>query len=222
MKYIRYKYVTLLEMLIAISLVTILLSTLMGFYSFTASTQSTIDKLRNEGFRSLYIQHRLGQILPKANEKSKEKKDKSPFWFYTSVGTFSPELVFTYDNGVDATPRFSNIVLGKLFLEGDKLTLLSWSTEPEWRKPDAPARKEVFEEGIVRIAFSFYNPPPATNEEKPIEDIKNPPGWFSEWEIDREKLPAMIKITLWKEGEETPKTYGFVMSNSDSTILYKR
>lgn len=217
---ITKRHVSLLEMLIALSLVTILLSALMAFYSFTSSTQLTVDKIRKDNFRSLYLQHRLGQILPRSFDKP-AKQDKTPFWFYTPLGTSTPELIFVYDNGVDGIPPFSNAVLGRLFLEEGKLILLSWSTQMEWRKADAPAREEILDEGVVQIAFSFFNPPKPSDADKPIDDLKDPPGWFAQWPIEKDKLPAMMKITVWKEGQKTPKIYGFVMGKTTSTILYK-
>lgn len=155
------RYFSLLEILIALTLASILLTGLFGYYRKLHLTgellQQSIEKVDN--WRNL--QARLSTIFVKVNGEggATMNKKRGERYFYTPKD--KNELIFTYDNGKDYDPRFSNIVLAKIFLDptSKELFLLRWPL-PNFDKenrPPFPFQKEILLENVERISFDFYD-----------------------------------------------------------------
>lgn len=221
---IRKKSFTLVELLIAIGLLSLLLTTLFGIYRYIDHTQKKIAQEEKGNFRLLYAQHRLSEVIPQTVSKTRGKDD---FYFYTQSSNQSPHsLVFIYDNGADGSPIFSGPVIGKLFLEPNgELSLATWPLiSRESNQP--PMRKEVLLEGVEDIKFSFYMPPRKDVSDKPLDSsLDGKYGqWHPEWPVDNSQedfkdLPAMVKIFVTLRNKEKI-TLAYVFINTKHSVLY--
>ena len=231
----KIHFVTLIEVIIAIGLVSILLVALLGVYHQIDSMHSEVDKTRLQNFRIRYIQTRLSLVFSNAVPKS----DRD-FYFYMSDDDQDEirgnSLILAYDNGVDINPVFSNTVIGRLYLDRTgRLCLSTWPPPSRW-EVTPPLKKEVLLDHVTELSFAFYVPP--EREEKVIKDIKitseeiqkEPDNgeWNKEWNLIYKQLPVMVRIIikrdiahgLAKPGEEI--VFILPLPSSDKTILYRQ
>lgn len=231
---------TLIEMLIAMGLTMVLLSTLMFFYYQITLLNFQIDKKENQAFQKLFLSTRLSEILPKTVSPNDVKKD---FYFFTSYmgeGDIKPgesSLVFTFDNGVKLDPHFSNHVLGRLYIDrSNRLSLAIWPSPARWEEyATPPMKKEILLENVESLQFSYYVPPEKDRknfwnradikkkENKALQmDVEG--SWRPEWHQEYGELPALIKIILTQVGSEGPERTELVfpLPNTNLAIIYDR
>jgi hypothetical protein len=194
----------LFEVLIALSLTAILLTFLFSFFAESAKLEKKIDAAREQISGRQRLQTRLQAIF-----SSLCSDGPSPF-FYTR--TFkqepNPSLIAIYDNGIDPDPAFSGSVLGKLFLDGENLSLVNWPNEPE-QKMELPWRKEILLSGVERFEFEFLSP---KKEEGPKEKIKpiNPFWeWRYRWPKKKGGIPPLVRLFVWEKGQKEPLRFAF-------------
>lgn len=231
----RRRHMTLLELLIAMGLSVIVLTTLSYFYRDIDGLNREMDRTQKESFQLLYVENRLANILPKTlSESGKDKKD---FYFFTNSNTRgffkegSTQLIFAYDNGNQLNKEFSNNVLGLLYLnKRNSLYLATWPSPKRWPEmTPPPMREELLLENVTQLKFSFYIPPEQDRSAfgvafPPLEGIESQVGtWVTEWKSEYKQLPTLIKIELIKKhGEEDiPMTFAFPFPNSKKFILYR-
>lgn len=236
----RYKrrHMTLLEVLIALSLMAILLTILMVFYRDQNQMNIHLDQMEQQAFRMMYVENRLSQILPQAISPYDSKKD---FYFFTdsdangSLKSGLPSLVFTYDNGNELDKRLSNHVLGRLYVDReDRLCLATMPSPQRWEHP-IPLELEVLLLGVETLNFEFYVPPDrdrkivleqakntsASQAADTLIDIVPKNSWHSTWKSEYKQLPAMIRLTITlKTGQKM--TYAFPFPNTDMVITYEQ
>jgi len=226
----RRYHITLLEVLIAITLTSALLMTLLGYYSYVQHLSRQINKAREEGFQERYAQYRLSQILLKVN-KIEHKKDN---FFTIDEGNYfviGQSLVFFYDRGVDIDPLYSGVVPARLFLDrNNRLCLAVWPSPKSLSGEEIPfPKEEVLLGNVQRLKFLFYHPPDVEKKdyvgaEKPVttgeEKLEPEKGWNETWDKNWSHLPAIVKIIITTESGD--KTYVFQLPGSKRfTIVYR-
>lgn len=217
---IRKSHLTLIEVMIALTLLSLLLTTLFGVYQHIESLHQLLHKDQKTGLRMLYVQHRLSEVIP--NAVSRKVKEA---YFYNTSNPYN-SLVFVYDNGADPNPKFSGYVLGRLYLDPQsKLCLVTWPSVKTDSNANPEMRKEILLEKVKDLSFSFYVPP---KEEKltvdPAKTNERPTQWYPDWPMemvntDEISLPGMIKIKIQVEGNQEI-TFAFVLPNSERSIMY--
>ncbi len=213
------RYVTLVEVLIAMALVSVLMTVLMGYYAELEFLHAQTDRAREEGFQMRYLQTRLSYVLPRivsVTPPVQEPEKKRDFYFFTSTEATGinllPSLVFVFDNGIDLDPYFSNNVLGRLMIEeseaNQKLVLLTWPVPRCWKKEGPPPVKlEVLIDKVTDMEYAFFYPgmpqnAPAVDikgvQTKPLahEDMPEPNQWHDMWNMAYVDLPAVIKLRI--------------------------
>lgn len=234
----RRRQITLLELMIAMGLMMIILSTLAYFYMQLEEINRESEIEQKRLFKQLYLSTRLADILPKTQSP---KNEKNSAYFYTTTssdpailsGTTS--LVFTYDNGVKLDPQFSNRVLGRLFLDKEhRLCLAVWPSSERWEEGHAPPMKsEVLLDDVESIDYRFYVPPKKDREKvwkQAGMTVKLPEGfpetleggWKKEWSAAWEQLPALIEIVLSMKSENGVKSLvlAYPLPNSLLVVIY--
>ena len=155
-KWIKLKrYATLLEVLIAMVLTIAVLMTLTFFYRQVMTIGVEIEKTKNQDFYLRYVESRLARILPKAVSPTSKEQD---FVFFslgdealTKPG--SQSLIFTFDNGVNLDKKFSNHVLGRLYLDTHgRLMLAYWPSPARLEKGGNTSIKKRSAHGRCRRA----------------------------------------------------------------------
>jgi len=219
--------VTLIEVMIAMVLTSLVLFTLTFFYQQLGSISFAIDETRQADFKERFIELRLSNILPKTIAP---KKDEFPFFSFESDQISYPgcqNLIFYYDNGISIDPLFSNEVIARLMVDKDKRLILALlPSKDKWPKDKSvPLKMEVLLDKVTSLKFSFFVPPKPiqtqTEEQKeslptksgknkdqqsenePIEPIGN---WRNEvWKPEFKALPALIKVEIMTEDTKSAK-----------------
>lgn len=232
---ITRRYVLLLELLIAMALMSVLMIALMGYYGQIATLNREADQIRDETFQWRYLQNRLAYVLPRATAPSYRatpKEKKNDFYFYTSDAENaymqSPSLVFTFDNGFVSDPMFSGPVLARLFLNKGALRLAIWPLPRCARQGNPPMLQEVLLENVESLSFDFYNPQPATGAPKPEKEIFPKPTeepainlWTLFWSIGFRQLPAIVTVKVKRKNDAEVKTFSFVLPNCTKPIVVR-
>lgn len=221
MKHRNRRHVTLIELLIALTLMSILITALLGFYSYVETSHADISEVRAQNFQFLYTQSRFNATLQRAILK----RQNETFWFYTTSDGENPELVFVYDNGVDGDPTFASFVLGKLYIDADnRLCLATWPLPKHNFDIGPPMRKEVLLRDVDAIKFSFYRPPRRDIEERRIDIAQDSEynQWHQEWPTDSDALPAIARVTVTLKEKKPTVSFTYVLPYTKDTILYHR
>ena len=222
---------TLIETMIAMLLASLILTTLMFFYQHVTRVDKEMDSLQKEHFEKLYVENRLGQILPKSIINHKKKSA----CFFTEVGTGAvykngtTSLIFTFDNGAKLNPKFSSIVLGRLYVNQEKQLMLAiWPSPSRWSLDEPPPiHQELLMNGVEDLSFSFFIPK-ATSElprsKKDTNALKPLPEgtWANEWLKEYQKLPPMLRLELKlsKKKEHRVIKYAFFLPHTKYHIAY--
>lgn len=213
-------FFTLLEVLIALGITMILLSTLLGAYFQAAKITAQAYMQTAEMDREKTVHRRLENIF-----RHLIKPDQVNHFFYTSEGTSafylpgSPTLLFSYDNGVLLRPSLSGPVLGKLCIDPKgNLTLLTWPERESWSEErPSVVHREVLLENVSAMRFQFF----AAASEKEGQRVTEA-GWRKDgiWTKEEKALPGIIQLTLLRQqGKEF--TFTFVVPQVLGVIKIK-
>ncbi len=240
MKQPTARYITLLELMIALSLALIILSALTYFYQQMTLTGAVLERTQKENFQIRNLENRLGTVLTRTISST---DPSNHFHFFTSSdagGLFMPgssSLVFTFDNCVQSNKEMSYHVIGRLFLDRDgQLILATWPVESRWIEGmPIPVSHQVLLENVSALSFRFFIPPKKgkTEEEKPAP---TPSGetvqtifpqddrglWISDWSMQYRQLPAIVQIIFTKQLEYGERTFifSYPLPNTLQPIIY--
>lgn len=239
----RKAYMTLLETLIAISLLSMLLVFVFGFFRELSELSRMTEKTQKESFQMRYLESRLGFIFERVvNENATARK----FFFYTQPPnrnfSSSPSLVLTFNNEVRLDPAFSGDVLGKLYLDMDgRLCLVIWPLYVS--EPYQYLQEEVLMDHVISMNYSFYAAPERMCNAKEIisgdkidteKKMPEKDKWHDEWAITYNQMPSIMRMVIevpknpddFQSGHsgrniETHKlTYHFVLPSSKNYVYY--
>lgn len=171
MKIISKRPVTLIEMVIALALTVIILTSLTYFYRQMSEIDAETERVIADNFKMRFVETRLADVLPRSISESDKKKD---FVFFSTgddglTKSGSQSLIFTFDNKVSLDKPFSNHVLGRLYLsQNGDLTLAYWPSPKRWKDNTLPPmKKEVLLKGVENLSFEFYIAPENKKAKKP-------------------------------------------------------
>lgn len=233
---------TLLETLIAVSLLSMLLVFVFGFFRELSEITRMTEESQKQSFQMRYLETRLGFIFERVvNENESSRK----FFFYTQPTnrnfSSTPSLVLTFYNEVRLDPTFSGDVLGRLYVDLDKrLCLAIWPLHVS--EPHQYLQEEVLMENVIDVKYSFYAAPERVKDENQIEsgekidpEKKTPEKdkWHdNEWFISYKQMPSIMKMVIKvakdpharsdKKDKEKAKKYifHFVLPSSKNYVYY--
>lgn len=202
----RKSYMTLLETMIAMTILSVVLVFAFGFFrELTVLTRMT-DEVQKESFKMRYLESRLSYIFERiVNEKSSSKRD---FFFYTQPerqghwqGT---SLIVTFDNEVRLNPNFSGDVLGRLYVgPDDRFRLAIWPLGVA--DPHEHLHEEVLLEYVADVQYSFYAAPEKIDDAHEIhtgkfidpDKVPEKDHWHeNKWAVTYEQMPSILKIVV--------------------------
>lgn len=234
---------TLIEVMVAFSLVALLLTIGFGAYSQMSFLEKEGDAWRHITMQERLAQSRLAALflrVPQPDLYGLKLKGLPARVFYLSEraepGLFMPgSLVFTYDNQTDLWPEFCNNVVARLYVKegqnaergrGDSLWLATWP-RPDCSMDPSLARHELLLDGVTSMECKFYALPELSNDKVDgskgsKDDLKLPQpiasSWNTTWSIAYSQLPLVIHVTLErkKRGEEKmpPLDFYFPLLNT--------
>ena len=231
------RLLTLIEVMIALGLSSLIMTAMFYFYQKAARLDIEIMKVEHQVFSLRLLESQLMRIIPRTVSYSEADSD---FVFLTGredqiSKNGTPYLLFSYDRGVDLDPLFSNIVIGRLFVDKkSRLILAIWPPESRWptNRNLTPMKREVLMENVASISFSFYNPPEQKSDlEKQrrskkgviFSDPEVKGGFLKEWKNDYGILPVLMKLELElikNDGVVEKKVIPFSFPYSGRTITY--
>ncbi len=203
---------------------------LLGYYWHLSRTNNEIDKLKSEAFHIRHAYQRIVYALSRASLNgaaiSPKKGEKPVVCFYTTEEPYDymdgQSLVFTFDNGPDIKPEFSNGVLARLYCDRERrLRLLVWPILYDDEDPLLiPPREETLLENVADLRFEMYCgdtkesrslslQPPEIKEGR--EDILPLGGhWYTTYDDEKSDffgwqrkfgtLPVLIRVVIEMEG----------------------
>lgn len=190
----KKRSLTLIEIMIALGLAGLLLTTLFSFYQQLFITRAQLQKSKEVATQRIWVQERLIQVFSQIATEVEEDLGLA-FYLGKEASAQSSVLNFYYDNGMDPDPHYSGVIKAMLFLNQKKELLLQLS----------PSRKEVLMEGVKDLQVLFFDP-----KEK---------VWGSDWENQEGGLPPMIKLTLT---DATATDFVFFLPSALKKISYKK
>jgi len=217
MRYKRRSYLTLIETLIALSLISILLMIVFGFFRDISIINSETEKIQKENFQLRYMDSRLNKILQHINETG-DKQYSQNFFFYLEptlkeISNF-PSLIFSFDNQARLDPDFSSYVLARLFVDHqNQLCLMTWPLINEKEEEIyEKMKKEILLTHVEDLAFRFYSPPeqkldpkdfnPDTIDPENTSPKKN--KWYEqEWFLSFNQLPAIFQLHITRDSGDS-------------------
>lgn len=180
--------VTLIEMVIAMTLFSALITSLFFWYSHISRKPDTESLLEKR-----YCLERLSTFFSKATLDSKKG--------LTTFHTNDNSLIFTFENGAYEEPLLSDIVLARLHHDkvSHLLSLTIWPQPTKDRVLIHPSITFPLLHNVKEIDFNFFYPPnPLSGPVSPHEIKTCHPnsGWQKQWRAEFQALPALIKLTI--------------------------
>lgn len=222
----RHRQFTLLEILIAMGLASVLLLFLFSAYGQVLRMQGVSDRGRQQLFSLRYTQSRLSDVFYRTVQNSGKG-----FVFFTidsgSGWTRGPSLVFTYMNEYASGPLFANEVIGRLYVDEEgQLSLATWPIPQKTVGEIPPMRKEVLMDGVESISFQFYYP---QDKEAHPASVRNLPeaseptaSKLLSWERGYQRLPVIVRIELRMEAKgSSPISFAFTFPRSRESIFLR-
>lgn len=226
MKFFHFKKraFTLIEIMISMSLVSILLTFLAYTYYEINLLNIFTEKTEKKAFQLRYLENRLYQIIP--NVLSSKNRDHIFFSSHSCenfLKSGNPYLIFSFDNAINIIDsNFSNHVIGRLFLdrEGKLILTIMPNVEKLELKDNIPISKEVLMENVKSLNFSFFSWNQKSEEQN--ENMLQKGEWVSYWKQEYQQLPALLKIKLiyLDQKEEKIREMVFPLMNGKYKITY--
>lgn len=215
---------TLLEVLIAMALLSLLLVIVFGFFRelfwLNEYTKNTIK----QSFEKRYVESRLSYLFSHIiNENASGKQ----FYFFITKDEASslPSLVLTFENGDIADNLFGGDVLGRLFVDQAKhLCLAIWPLEMGKDKASEDMRAYIKMEYLLNqvedLQFHCFAAPDTQNQGgEPAEP--QPGKWLTnEWDKEYGEMPVIIKIDVTFSPDSKKETFAFVLPSSKHPVTF--
>lgn len=202
--------VILFELLISLSIMTVLITLLLRFFSNSVKIDHQIEEARSQLNTHEYLYTTLSTLFTSLISKSHLPPQMNSS-FYTLDGK-SQSLVAVFDHGIDPDPAFSGPIMSKLFLEHDNLILALWPLDSE----RGPYRKEILLSHVQSIEFQFLaKKDPQHPSAKPIGRTAE---WRANWSKQQEGFPSLIRLTI-KQGHHD-LCFAFPLPVPEPRIMY--
>lgn len=230
---------TLIEVLIALSLSSLIMTAMFYFYQKAVRLDAAVQKVEHQVFSLRLLESQLMRIIPRTMSTKEAEND---FFFLTGRSdqiskNGTPYLLFSYDRGVDLDPLFSNIVLGRLYVDKrGRLILATWPAPSRWPQDRnlVPMKREVLYDNVTNLLFSFYNPPEQKNTNESTTPIRRSirgivfsdpevkGGFMKEWKNDYGMLPALMKLEIetHKNGITEKRIFPFTFPYGNRLVTY--
>ncbi len=186
---------SLIELIIACSLVGCVFAVFASTMWYSIRYEALIEK-KTAHFGYLHMQAaRLKGVLLQSIYGNDSK-----FCFYSQEGESKEEvgtsLVFTFHAGVDPDPDFSNVNVGKLFLDREKnLVFASWPDPKLYEKSPPPLRKEILFHNVASCTMRFFSYKPPVEPGK-VANQEEKGVWLTEWKKEYKAQPQLVEVLL--------------------------
>lgn len=179
----KKSFFTLIEVIITVSLFSIIVIAVLQFFSHFTLLETHLEKNRAQLLERQYahteLQHIFSHLLPSSLLHDKEHP--------VSLFTLKPkeskhtELFFFFDQGIDLESQFCGPTYGKIFIDASKnliLTIWPYPLEKEF-----PSRSKILLKNVESMRFEFLS-----------SNLGDEPKKL--WPKKLKTAPYLMKITL--------------------------
>jgi len=183
---------TLLELLIALSLGSVLLFCLWQTYDLRLRQYRKLEMQHSKDYPRLFIKQRLDTLFAQGMQK------QTSLTLFTSTKHPS-QLIILYEGGPDPDPALNGPIRSLLYVDDDRrLCLATWSL-------DRQGYIEVLASSIEELTLSFFSLETKT--------------WHLIWEENNNSLPLWMKLSYKTEGISS--TLCFLLHVPENPIFYQ-
>lgn len=175
----KRRFLTLLEVMIAMGLAMGVLSALAAFHWQMVSIGLKAEQEYADLSRQFFIRHRISEYL------SEVKPPNNEFFFFSSEDPIYPGLVFCSDRGVDLNRHFANQVICRIFVYNKTLFLAVLPAKKKWDEQQPPIMVDELAEDVADFKVAFVD----------SEGNKT-----FQWEKNRKGLPAIVEFSMTIKG----------------------
>lgn len=215
---IKKRFITLLEVLIAMGIALGLLMACLYFYRYVSYVDHEITWMQKMAFQIRMSETRLNAILSTAGTVSDRKEAKIVFFTQEEhMGlTVGPSLLFTYRNDDLFNVYYLGPVLGCLFVDPEgRLTLATWPYNKIVSLESAhPVHTEVILEGVERLSMEFLV---GETDKTQFADLR-PGAFLKEWRSEFDELPHGMKLFIQLKGQKEPVVLAFPLPSPQGVL----
>jgi len=188
--YIKKRFFTLIEVIVSLSLITIILTFLFGYFSKITKVEQDIEDLKKIVYKQNHLHIRLNNIF--ANLYAKEF-DENVFYTKFEKNKKNLSLIINFDNGIDPDPNFSEIVKAEIFIDKkNDLILEIWPND----KKIKTTRKELLFSNVNKLEYKFLSCSDLQMKKSVLEQITDSVFWYDSWPKEKKSLPSVIYVKL--------------------------
>jgi prepilin-type N-terminal cleavage/methylation domain-containing protein len=171
----KKRALTLIEVMIALTLCGILLTSLFHFVHQTLSSNIKLQKVKDKVLSRQCMHERLSSLFSRVATKSTLGKG-------TTLYTTPEGLFFKTTHAIDADPRFCGELAHLLYVDHThkSLCLVTWSKNQE-------RRHEVLLSHVSELDLQLFN---------------EQHGWKTSWSKEEGNLPSMIRLKIPQQNLE--------------------
>ena len=200
----------LLEILVALSLMTMLLSVLFSFLVQSLRVENRMGKARGLILERQNLQVRMQDILTSLRVTG----CGSALYTQKFPKEEGYSLVTLFDNGIDPEPPFSGAVIGRIYIDEDhNLALSYWPSNSD--EKERRWRKETLFSNVSEMQLLFLNP---DEKEHFIHTDRPKVLWDRSWSKGKTAPPSMVRMML-KQNDEIFE-FAFRLANSHPIPTY--
>jgi type II secretory pathway pseudopilin PulG len=204
----KKKCFLLLEILISLSLLSILLTFLFHSMAQGIKMEERVEQARTILLARQRLQTRLQDLFLTVTPEH-----LPPIYTLVFPDEKKASLVVYFDHGIDPNPTFSGPVLGRIYLdEESNLVLAIWPLEKE--KRNRPWRKEILLRHVTHFQFEFLG----QRQKKEDVAVGNDLAWYQQWPKKRLEIPSMIRLAITQN--KTKLLFAFFLTTSEPFITY--
>lgn len=199
----RHRGFTLIEVLLATVLLSVMMLLLTGSLRIGAESWEAGEKRLADASRLFvvenFLRHHIGSLLPVAGTVVSGEMRPA---FYGSSDTLSYVAPMPEQIDVGGLYRFDVYWAKADDNRRDlRVSITPYNAAPSDTKPPEPVDDLSIVEDVEKFTVSYFpQPPPATNPNG-INPLQPDPQWLDEWRDPQ--LPALIRITITPAGEKT-------------------
>lgn len=208
----RVRAYFLLEILIGLSLLSMLLVILFSFMAQSAQVEKRLERAYATIVERQNLQVRLQDVFTSLTRE----RDLKPLYTKRFPKEGSDSLIALFDNGVDPDPAFSGAILARVFADEQKnLCLALWPIAKD-KTSSRPFRKEILLRQIDSYAFEFLGE--KQGHDLNVNSITAHAGWHPVWKETRSDVPSIVRLTI--QGPDGPIRFAFRLPTSEPIATY--
>jgi type II secretory pathway component PulJ len=182
---------TLLEIVIALFLISIIMTYLFGFFTKVLKIETDIEKKKEQIFERNNLHIKLNYIFSHVAQKGMSKLNS----LYNEENE-KKVVYIKFNNETDPDPKFSGYIKAKISLDKNNNLLLQ-----TFSKDKNEYREEILFKNVKNIKYQFLANGNENLQKHTMQKVSNNIYWYNFWPKNANLLPSAIKIIINKKIE---------------------